>query len=64
MSDLFTKAANIKTSTKLWVIGIALLIMVNLSGSENPSPSAPVSAPSAHSTSDLSRSKRYYADDV
>jgi hypothetical protein len=51
MSDLFTKAANVKTSTKLWVIGIALLIMVNLPGSDNPSPSAPVSAPSTHSTS-------------
>jgi hypothetical protein len=51
MSDLFTKAANVKTSTKLWVIGIALLIMVNLPGSDTPSPSAPVSTPSSHSTS-------------
>src|SRR5665213_1328612 len=51
MSDLFTKAAKAKTSTKLWVIGIALLIMVNLPGSDYPSPSAPASAPSSHSTS-------------
>jgi len=50
MSDLFTKAANVKTSTKLRVIGIALLIMVNLPVSDNPTPSAPVSAPSSHST--------------
>lgn len=50
MSDLFTKAASVKTSTKLGVIGIALLIMVNLPGSDNPSPSASVSAPSSHST--------------
>lgn len=51
MSDLFTKAAKVKTSTKLWVIGIALLIMVNLPGSDNLSPPSPVSAPTSHSTS-------------
>ncbi|KAA6457539.1 hypothetical protein DYQ86_22170 [Acidobacteria bacterium AB60] len=30
MTDLFTKAANVKTTTKAWIIAIALLILVNV----------------------------------
>ena len=49
MSDLFTKAAKVKTTTKLWVVGVALLIMVNIPYADNhyqPTPTtAPISRP-------------------
>jgi len=51
MSDLFTKAANVKTTTKLWVIGGALLIMVNVPFVDNHFQSAPVPASPPHPTS-------------
>jgi len=51
MSALFTKAAKVKTTTKLWVIGIALLIMVNVPFTDNHSQSAPVPASQPHPTS-------------
>jgi hypothetical protein len=50
MSHLFTKAAKVKTTSKLWIIGIALLIMVNIPYVDNhyqPTPSvAPIYSPS------------------
>ena len=59
MSDLFTKAVKVKTTTKLWVVGVALLIMVNIPYADNhyqPTPTAapisrpPVAAPSSTPT--------------
>lgn len=45
MSDLYTKAAKVKTTTKLWVIAIALLIMVNIPYTDNRNRPSPVAAP-------------------
>ena len=48
MSDLYTKAAKVKTTTKLWIIAVALLIMVNIPYVDNhyqPSPVAPTYSP-------------------
>jgi hypothetical protein len=49
MSDLFTKAANVKTTTKLWIVGIALLIMINIPYVDNHYQPSPVAAPVSHS---------------
>lgn len=45
MSDLFTKAAKVKTTSKLWVIGVALLIMVNIPYVDNHYQPTPTTAP-------------------
>ena len=45
MFDLYTKAAKVKTTTKLWVIAIALLIMVNIPYVDNHYQPSPVAAP-------------------
>ena len=55
MADLFTKAANVKTITKLWVIGIALLIMVNVPYADDHNqsrvvPASPASSPNTASS--------------
>jgi hypothetical protein len=48
MTDLFTKAAKVKTTTKLWIIGIALLIMMNvLYDDDHHYQRSPVTAPIA-----------------
>jgi hypothetical protein len=48
MSDLFTKAANVKTTTKLWIVGVALLIMVNVPYVDTHYQPSPVAAPESH----------------
>ncbi len=48
MSNLFTKAANVKTTTKLWIVGIALLIMVNIPYTDNHYQPSPIAAPLSH----------------
>jgi hypothetical protein len=51
MSDLFTKAANVQTTTKLWIVGIALLIMVNVPYVDTHYQPSPAAAPASHPTS-------------
>ncbi|SDG00698.1 hypothetical protein [Terriglobus roseus] len=48
MSDLFTKAEKVKTATKLWVIGIALIIMLNMPYGDDHTQPAPVMTPALH----------------
>ena len=50
MSDLFTKTANIKTTTKLWVVGVALLITVNIPFVDNHYQPNPVPTPASDPT--------------
>ncbi len=45
MSDLFTKAAKVKTTSKLWVIGIVLLIMVNIPYVDSHYQPTPIAVP-------------------
>ena len=46
MSDLYTKAAKVKTTTKLLIIAVALLVMVNIPYVDNHYQRRAVTAPS------------------